>query len=428
MTLTLYRPILEQSRSWRDRLLPYFLVLFILGWVSDAYSIFDISRYSFLLIYFAALPFCLYITSRTMAFFALPAISTIFSAVSGLLQGVPLMSVFSQATLQMLALGFAAGVAAINWQKHLSKFAKILSIFACPVVIYGGYQMIARAGHWANAFLPVTNQQAYALGGYQRGWEKPVFTRASSLFVEPSDFGYFCLWVLALGLSLDKGRWRYFCLGLAFSGILFSQSLSAVLGVGILVMVYLVTSPINLAVIRQVVIVVLFSGLALLSIEPLMPEAFAKFFNRVQEAVSLDERADSGRVDHLPACWQIYKDAPSWGHGLASLNSADANGSDVTSVAYALLLMERGTIGTLFFMFPWLYIAIKSITLPADNRGRIPGLMLSALHLYCFSTFSLAYFLPFWLSLGIASSLVARTYEPVYRSVFTGSRRQYLTT
>jgi O-antigen ligase len=401
--------------SWKDRFMPYAIAFFILGWITDGYSILDVGKYSILLLYVAALPFCLFITSRTLTFFALPALSTFFATVIALLQGVSLMSVLSQSALQILAIIFAAGVSSVDWKKYLVPFAKILVVMAVPVVALGGWQMFARAGGWPYAFLPVTNQQAYAVGGYQRGWEKPHFTRASSLFVEPSDFGYFCLWLLVSGMAIEKGKWRYFCLSVAFAGILFSQSLSAVLGVGIFVLIYLFTNPISVAVVRQIAIVSLFCVVAILCIEPLMPEAFAKFFGRVQEAVSLDERADSGRVDHLPACWAIFKDAPSWGHGIASLNSADANGTDVTSVAYALLLMERGVIGTILFMAPWIYVGFKSLLMPPKNSARTPGLLLSALHLYCFATFSFAYFLPFWLSLGVAASLISRTYRPSYQ-------------
>lgn len=414
------------SSGWKERFLPFFIVIFILGWISDGYSLVDFGKYSILLLYIAALPFCFYASSRTLAFFSLPAISTLFAVCIGLLEGVRVMSVISQTALQLLALLFAAGIAAIDWKKHFPLLAKILAVIALPVILYGGYQMSARPAHAAYAFLPVTNQQAYAVGGYQRGWEKAHFTRASSVFVEPSDFGYFCLWVLVLGLSSDKGRWRYFLLTLAFLGILFSQSLSAVLGVGIFLIAYLITNPISFKSVRQIAIIILFSIIAVLCIQPLMPEAFDKFYKRVEEAVSLDERADSGRVDHLPACWAIIKDAPVWGHGMASVNSADDNGTDVTSIAYALLLMERGTVGTLLFMIPWLFLAFKALTSRAGLKERTPGLLLSALHLYCFATFSLAYFLPFWLSLGVAASLLENTHLPSRKLVLGRSSSNQL--
>jgi hypothetical protein len=408
----------------KSKLPTFAIVLFLLGWVSFDYTLLDIGKYSIVLIYIAALPLCLRATSRTITFFILPLISTLFSVAVALLSNVPPMSILSQGALQLLAVGLAAGIASINWRDSLPVLTKCLTLIAIPVIAYGGYQMVARSAGLPFDFLPVTNQQAYASGGYQRGWDKPHFTRASSFFVEPSDLGYFSLWLLVLGLATRKGKWRYLALGLAMSGILFSQSLSAVLGVIILVAIYLVSNPIKVVLIRQILIVFLVTCMAVAGIEPLMPEAFAKFSDRITQAFRLDERADSGRVDHLPACWQIFKDAPIWGHGLASINSADENGTDVTSMTYLLLLMERGMVGTCFFLAPWVLLAWRGRSLPANDFYRDFVVLLICLHLYCFSTFSLPYFLPFWFAAGIAASLASNTHLPNHRVAIDWQRLQ----
>ncbi len=405
-------PRLVETSVGKRQTLPWLLVMFVLGWISAGYSVFDVGKYSILLIYVAALPFCFWANSRTLTFFALPIISTVFSLLVAMLSRVNPMSVSSQLALQCLAIAFGAGVASLDWREHIPLLTKSLSLLAIPVVVYGGYQMVARMAGLPYAYLVVTNQQSYATGGYQRGWDKVHFSRASSVFVEPSDFGYFCLWLLALGLSTDRGAWRYLSLGLALGGMLFAQSLSAVLGAMILTGIYMVTNRISFNLIRQVLIVLILSVISILAIEPIMPEAFAKFSSRIQQAFTLDERADSGRVDHLPACWSIFKDAPVWGHGIASFNSADDNGTDVTSISYALLLMERGLVGTILFLTPWLLLSIRGRSLPLDDRYRTLVLLLMVLHLYCFATFSLAYFLPFWLAIGIAASLASNTHLP----------------
>jgi O-Antigen ligase len=393
------------------------LIVFMLGWVTEQFTLIDIGKYSIPLLFVAALPFCTRISAASSTFLILPLASTVFSVIIGLLSGLTPIKVLSQAALQILAIAFSAGVAAIDWRNNLEKLARVMVIFAIPVVGYGGYQMVARIAHLPFAFLPVTNQQEYAAGGLQRGWEKAVFTRASSFFIEPAAFGYFCLWLFVLGLSLKHGVLRYWALALAFSGILFSQSLSAVLGVGVLLIVYFVTHPINLNVLRQVAILAVVLGLALAIVPPLMPDVFAPFADRIQQAVALDERADSGRVDHLPAAWEVFKDAPVWGHGLSSLAaSGDDKGIDVISVTYALLLMERGLIGTLLFLAPWMYIGGKACFMPADDPYKTLAILLSAVHLYGFSTSSLTYFLPFWFSLAISASLVLRTHVSVRRS------------
>jgi hypothetical protein len=392
--------------------------VFVLGWASIGYTVFDVGKYSILLIYIAAIPFCTWITVRSFSFVMLPLVSTIFSVTVGMLQHVPTMSIISQAALQLLSILFAAGVASLDWRKHLLTLTKAMVVVAVPIVLYGIYQLIARPTHRAYAFLPVTNQQAYADGGLQRGWGKDPFYRASSFFVEPSDYGYYCLWLLVLGLSASKGRWRYCAIGLALAGILSAQSLSGVLGVGLVLLVYVVSNPISVRVVRQIAIVGLFCILAVFAVQPLVPQAFAKFSLRIEQALSLNSEADSGRVDHLPACWAIISDAPVWGHGIASINSADQNGTDVTSISYALLLMERGAVGTIFFLAPWLLIGVRSRLMPAADTFRTPAILLTGLHLYCFSTFSLAYFLPFWLSLGITASLVLGTYKPATELAF----------
>jgi hypothetical protein len=391
----------------------------VLGWISIGYSVFDAGKYSILLIYIAALPFCRWITGRSFGFLLLPLVSTLFSVTVGVFQHVPMMSIVSQSALQLLSIFFAAGVAALDWRKHLMTLTKAMVTFSVPAVLYGIYQLLARPAHMAYAFLPVTNQQAHADGGLQRGWGKDPFYRASSFFVEPSDYGYYCLWLLVLGLSASKGKWRYGAIGLAFAGILSAQSLSGVLGIGVILVIYVLSNPISLQVLRQVAIAVLFCAMSVFAVQPLIPQAFAKFSLRIEQALSLNSEADSGRVDHLPACWAIISDAPVWGHGLASINSADENGIDVTSISYALLLMERGTVGTIFFLAPWLLLAVRSRTMAASDTFRTPALLLTGLHLYCFSTFSLAYFLPFWLSLGVTASLVLGTYKPATELAFT---------
>jgi O-antigen ligase len=382
------------------------LFLFLLGWATEDFSLFNVGRYSLPLLYFAALPFCLRLSPRRAAFMLLPAISTLFAATVGWAEGVPMSHVFSQTALQVLAILLAAGVCAIDWRANTEKLARALCALGAPIVLYGGYQMVARTFHLPFAFLPVTNQQEYALDGLQRGWEKPEFTRASSLFVEPAAFGYFCLWLMIVGFSLEKSRLRTAALALALCGILFSQSLSAVIGVAILMLVYVCTHPINTRLFSQLVTVGVVSAIGFFLVPLLVPDALEMFTERIQQAASLDERADSGRVDHLPACWQIYKEAPVWGHGISSLAAAGADGSDVTSVTYALLLMERGAVGTILFLVPWLLTGFRAWRLPRDHSGRTLALLLSALNLYAFATSSVAYFLPFWFSLGIAASLV----------------------
>lgn len=406
----------------------FFIVLFILGWVTQEFSLFNAGRYSILLVYLAAIPFCQRITQRSITFVLLPLISTALAAIVSFLGGgATATGIASQGALQLLAILFAAGVASIDWRKHFAPFAKSLVLIGAPIVAFGGYQMIARVKHLKLAYLPVTNLQEYATGNLQRGWEKEHFTRASAVFVEPSEFGYFCLWLLVIGLSITntKGqgslvRWRFWAIVLAFSGLLFSQSLAGALGVAVLFVAYLAVNPINFGALRQIAVVIAVSVMVIFAFEPLMPDAFEAFSQRIKQAVSLDDRADSGRVDHLPANWSFFTEEPVWGHGLASVSSADANGVDVTTFTYFLMLIERGLVGTVLFMTPWFWLGFKALRLPKSDDMRTFCVLLSALHLYTFATSAMAYLLPYWLSLGICASCILACYKPATRLAFTG--------
>jgi hypothetical protein len=413
----------------KTALVNWFILLLLLGWVTQSYAVVNFGHYSVILLYLAAVPFCQRLTQRSFTFVILPLASTLLAALISLLLGTNTMGMLSQAALQLLAIFFAAGVAAIDWRKHFLPFSKLLVALSAPVVAFGGYQMVARIKHLKYAFLPVTNQQEYAVGGLQRGWEKEHFTRASSLFVEPSEFGYFCLWLLVIGLSLSKkssqagtgtGPWRLWALGLAFAGMLFSQSLSGALGVAVLFVVYLVMNPISFQVVRQLGIAIIVSSMAVLAIQPLMPSAFDQFSRRIEQAVTLDNRADSGRVDHLPANWESFKEAPVWGHGLGSISAAAQNVTDVTTFTYFLVAIERGAVGAVLFLAPWFWLAWRSLKLPKNDEMRTLCALLSALQLYSFTTSSMAYSLQFWLSLGICASCILNTYKPATRLAFTG--------
>jgi len=400
------------------------LSLFIAGWATMGMTLFDIGRYSFPLIMFATIPFCLKFKMEHAGFLILPIISSIFAVVVGLMEGLEPSRVASQTFLQCLAIGFAGGVASINWRLHLDTLARSSVAMGIPIVVYGGYQMAARALHWPFAFLPITNQQYYVEGGLQRDWDKAEATRASSFFSEPSEFGLFCLWLIAIGLSRKSGRLQTMAIVLGCAGVLFSQSLSAVLGTGLLLTVYLFSHRVSAQIIRQLVVMGLIGAAAIGLMQFVAPDAFERLSDRVIQAVNLDERADSGRIDHLPAIWRTFTEAPIWGHGISSSAAASPAGSDSTTINYAMLLMERGTVGTVLFLIPWFAITVKAWLSPVTRQGRSVALLVMVLTLYTYFTFSLSYFLPFWLAFGIAASLVTEDYAEEKASWITADIRR----
>jgi O-antigen ligase len=404
-----YAPVYNERTAYTT----FLIWVFVLGWVTQEFTLFNVGTHSIPLIYLIAIPFCLRATSQSITFLLLPLISAIMAVVVGALQGsAEPMSILSQSVLQFLAILFAAGAASMNWRKCLDTLTEATVVIGFPIVAFGGYQMLARMHRWKYAFLPVTNLQAHAIGDLQRGWEKDGFSRASSIFVEPSEFGYYCSWLLLLGLTATKPRWRMSALILAFTGILFSQSLSAVLAAAVLIVCYVATNGVSINVVRQVAIVVLLSVMALLTVAPLVPEAVNKFYERVEQAVTLDSRADSGRVDHLPENWMMFKEAPVFGTGIASISSADSSGVDVTTFTYFLMLIERGLVGTCFFMAPFIWLTWRAFKLPKADPYRIICVLFGVLNLYTFWVSSMAYTLNYWLALAIAASCILGTYLP----------------
>jgi len=374
-----------------------------------------VGRYSFPLIFFAGLPFCLCITYRSLIALALPIASSLFAVAVGLLQGVDTSHILSQALLQGLAIAVAAGVAAIDWRQFAAKIEAAVVILGIPIVLYACYQMAARMEHWPGAFLPVTNQQYYAEGGLQLGWEKAEITRASSIFSEPSELGFFCLWLLVIGLSTQNKKIRILSTALAATGILVSQSLSAVLASAVVFLAYCVIQGMSRHLFRQIVLTAAAFAAIVLPIKVLAPEAFDHFSERIVQAASLDERADSGRVDHLPACLDLIAASPVWGYGLSSMAGAGPDGADVTTVNYVMVWLERGTTGALLFFIPWFALAFRAWSLPRDAKGRTFAFLLMVMILSAFWFFSVTYFLPFWFAFGVTASLVLNTHASVSR-------------
>ena len=386
------------------------LLLFVLGWSTQSLSLFDIGRYSFPLILFVGLPFTLLITYRSLSFLVLPITSSILAIAVGFLQGVEVSHILSQAALQTQAIAFAAGIAAINWHQHRKSLERVIVMPGIPIVGYGCYQMLARMTHLPGAFLPVTNQQYYVEGGLQRDWDKAEVTRASSVFSEPSELGYYCLWLLVIGLSTDSKKIRILSISLAAVGILVSQSLSAVLGAVAICLAYFIVQGISRRILRHIFLLAVVCAGVAMGFKSLAPAAFDRFSERIAEAASFDGRADSGRIDHLPACIELIKASPVWGYGLSGMAAAGRDGADVTTVNYIMVWLERGTLGALLFFLPWFTLAVRAWLLPYNAAGRTLSFLLLTMTLYSFTSFSVTYFLPFWLALGVSASVVLHTY------------------
>jgi hypothetical protein len=80
-----------------------------------------------------------------------------------------------------------------------------------------------------------------------------------------------------------------------------------------------------------------------------------------------------------------------------------------------LVTMERGAVGALLFFIPWFAFAIRAWFMPRRASGRTLVFLLMVMTLCSFFSFSIAYFLPFWLAYGMSASLVLQTHAVAAR-------------
>jgi hypothetical protein len=363
------------------------------SWLTIDYTIYDVGTRSITFMMLAGAGFGLLRFTRTATWLIAPLLSTAVAlAVALTYQSGP--RVWTHLLSQLLALVVGAGAAGFDWERHIKVLHRIMLFLAIPVLLYAAYQSVARAVGLPFAYLPVTNQQVGCT--YQRGYGEAPTTRASSFFAEPSDLGYFSLWLLCIGLSSAKGLMQRAALLCALAGLVLSQSLGGIIGAGLLFVVYVVKK-------RRVVHAVqaLIAGLIVFSAASLWLSAgLHSVVTRVTAAARLDLSADSGRVSMIPELAAVAAEAPLLGHGLSSTANLPHG---VGAVGYLALGIERGLVGTLLFLLPfvWAFGVLLLSTARAESTAMDTALFLAILNLYSFTTFAVLYFLPFWLALGM---------------------------
>jgi O-antigen ligase len=131
----------------------------------------------------------------------------------------------------------------------------------------------------------------------------------------------------------------------------------------------------------------------------MFPDEMAPFRRRVQLALSLDESADSNRIQRIPHNLKVISERPWLGHGLGTNHEVEPYG---IAIGYMLLLIERGIIGTLLFLLPCLWaLYVLGWRGERGNWYDNVALLLLVCELYCLSTFAMIYFPPYWFALGI---------------------------
>lgn len=374
---------------------------FVLGWLTYAYTLFDVAnRHSVTLLLVASVVLSFKLIrprSWTPLLLLLPVIiSTLFGVLRSQLDNSDWRP-WTHALQQFACVGVAVGSACLPWNAEFKRFRRLFVVLGVVVTVYGVYQVFARMYGLPLAFLPVTNLQQETSDGLQRGaaFGSGLFRRASSVFVEPTDFGLFGSWLFCFGLggsTLAQGFWP---LAISLTILLASQSLGAFIGFVLAGGFYLVfirrLHRIGLSLIIAVVVIVAFAQAG--------PEEFQAFSTRVGYALEFDRQADSGRVMRIPHNLEVVSQDPIVGHGLGRIRDAEPEG---VTAGLLVLLIERGAIGTALYLIPFLMIGWRLVRyLRRDDEKHRVALLLYLVNLYALlGWFAALYFPPFWLCLG----------------------------
>jgi hypothetical protein len=374
------------------------VVLFILGWLHNSQSLWDVGDRSITLLMIASCVLAYFVRQKVLVKMWPMACSVCLGAIVA----IPIWEdsrTVSNCLQNVLGIIVASGAAALDWRSIFGRVRTAMMLLAIPLVLYGIYQLFARLLGLPYGWLPVTNLQQYEASGFQRNYLDETHIRASSVFVEGSDFAYFGLWIIAFGLSASsvKGRWLGTVLGFSIVGL--SQSLGGLLGAGLMLIVLTVVTRRWGPFIR--VVAICFSLLILGG--PFFPQQTEKFLARVEAAFSLDEAADSDRVAKLPANLETWSRAPIFGHGIGSWRSAEA--TQGISSGWMMLLIERGIVGSSLYLVPFV-VGLKYAWRKRGlcNEWETFRLLISVNCIFTFNTFAMIYFPPFWFALGVSLS------------------------
>lgn len=389
------------------------LIAIFLGWVTNSFSLYDVGSHSLTLLLLASVAmgaFALWGKPSS----ALPALLCLgASAVLGLCvslrNDLEMTKPATHLIQSVIGLGVLAGSTSLDLKRQLPWLRRLILVLGGSVLLFGLYQLAARVLELPFAFLPITNLQLGADDGFQRGYSHALLagggvTRASSLFAEPSDMGRFMLWIIAFGYPCRE-RWLHeLLLTVGITGILVSQSMSGLIGLGVLLLVIV---PLQRDLGR-----LLFVGLLCVAVLAIALYLFPEIGETVgQRAASMlldreDHLLQSGRFRDQYDNLQLFAEAPLLGHGLASVATVAAD--NIIGNSFALLLIERGLIGTALFLLPFLWYLFRlGPNLGARREAEQTAFALLVVEMYSFATFGAIYFGPIYLALGFAVSQAA---------------------
>jgi hypothetical protein len=242
-----------------------------------------------------------------------------------------------------------AGGATIRLSEEgLERVTSLVSVPFLLVIVYGAYQTFARRYDWPFAFLAVTNpghSTDPTMPGFQpgAGGEAALeyVARASSFFVEPTNFGMYLAYAFAFSLALVESPGRARVLGylgfvLAAVGLASNQSLTALGTCSAVLAAYLGRTLLARSA-RRAGLVLAGIGIAIVGIA-LLPDALDSLLERLLK-LSIEE--SSGRFVAIPIVIDAIAQRP-LGYGFGGHAFVDSLHNGVL-----VLLMDLGLAGLL---------------------------------------------------------------------------------
>lgn len=383
---------------------------FLVGWVTFAFSLFDVGRFSITLLWLAS--FALALSGFRFPRYALVVgiwllCGTLLAWLISFAKYPEDERTYTHLLQSLLAIGVMLGASAIDWDRYLSALRKTVATIGIIVFIFGIYQIAAREFSLPLDFLPITNQQLAAEEGLQRGYTVifeggGLFTRVSSFMPEPSDLGRFMLWVFAVGYACRARRQRFVIMGVGAAGILLSQSMGALVG-----LVFLVSAVLFLKRDTRgfaVAVVLVLTGIGVFAYcapdeARNISERAARIITERQSYLDQTKRFGSHR-DNM----EVFRESPLLGHGIGTLTKVKRPDAVVSS-SFMFNLIERGIIGSFLFYLPffWVFFRLLRSSSKQDEITQT-ALFVLIVELYCFWTFATVYFPPLYFALGFAVS------------------------
>lgn len=288
-----------------------------------------------------------------------------------------------------------------------SKFIAILRLSILVVGIYAIYQYVARSYSLPFDYLPITNLQISADEGYQRGYSNfyihnHLFTRVSSFFSEPSELGRFILLTFPFIFFCYSGKDKKALLLLMLISIVLTQSMGTLAIAGLMMIYYHIANGRLFLTLQAILILVLLLVIVWWGVSSYNIELGS--FDRILKISELGWRylESTSRFKDTLKVIEISIENFNTGLGIGSIS--DVVSKYVVSNLFLLIIIERGVFGLVFFILPLLF-PIFLLAKKGDNFS-LALKYCSILQILFFINFSMLYFIPMYVLLGLSYSKI----------------------